>query len=137
MLTVAHVLPSIKHHTTPVGNVKGSEERDLIFGRLFGIQAIIESGLVSRPTTTLEDFEEIIRNVTDLGKTKVWLKEATGWTTLNGLKEVTEKKVGWLKEGLKKTLDILFTGDEKEFWGPEKVGILLWLQSTHNVGLFL
>ncbi|EOR01392.1 DNA polymerase V [Wallemia ichthyophaga EXF-994] len=132
LLTVAHVLPLIKHHTTPVGNVKGSEERDLIFGRLFGIQAIIESGLISRSTTTPDDFKETIRNVTDLGKNKVWLKEATGWTTLNGLKEVTEKNVSWLNQAITNSLDILFTGDEKEIWGPEKVGILLWLQSTHS-----
>lgn len=125
----------IKHHTTPVGNVKGSEERDLIFGRLFGIQAIIESGLISRSTTTPDDFKETIRNVTDLGKNKVWLKEATGWTTLNGLKEVTEKNVSWLNQAITNSLEILFTGDEKEIWGPEKVGILLWLQSTHSVSL--
>ncbi|TIA92729.1 hypothetical protein E3P99_00514 [Wallemia hederae] len=132
LFQVAHVLPLIKHFTTPEGNVKGSEERDLIFGRLFGLQAIVESGLVSRPTTTLEDFEEIMRNVTDLGRSKVWLKEATGWTTLNALKEVTDKKVAWLEEGVKKTIEILFTGDEKDVWGPEKVGILLWLQSTYH-----
>ncbi|TIB82805.1 hypothetical protein E3Q22_00072 [Wallemia mellicola] len=132
LIELSHILPLVKHHTEPVGNIKGSEERDLIFGRLFGIQALIDSGLIVKQSTTLEDFKQIIINLTDLGRSKVWLKEATGWTTLNALKQVTKNKVSWLADAVNVTLDILFQGEEKDIWGPEKLGILLWLEANHK-----
>lgn len=105
----------------------------MIFGRLFGIQALIDSGLIVKQSTTLEDFKQIIVNLTDLGRSKVWLKEATGWTTLNVLKQITKNNVSWLADAIDVTLDILFQGEEKDVWGPEKLGILLWLEANHKV----
>lgn len=80
----------------------------------------------------MNNFLELIQILSDLGNNKVWLKEATGWTLLNAFKEVSKSNLEWLHEGIEKSLSIIFSNDEKNVWGPEKIGILLWSQSNHH-----
>lgn len=51
------------------------EERDFYFGKLFGFSALIQSGILLRPTTSVENISTIIQQLLSLASTKPWLRE--------------------------------------------------------------
>ncbi|KAK9766822.1 DNA-directed DNA polymerase [Basidiobolus ranarum] len=62
-------------HSEITGNMKGQEERDILFGRIFGFMAIIQSGMIARETTELADIQELIKNLVEYSSTKSYLRE--------------------------------------------------------------
>ena len=68
------VMPMIENSTQLRGKMKGSEERDLIFGRLFAYLAVARSGaLADSPSAALDIFKRML----DLHSLKGWLREVT------------------------------------------------------------
>lgn len=53
----------------------GEEARDMMFGRIFGLRSIICSGILNRPTTTAQDFEQIFDDLYEIAQTKTYLSE--------------------------------------------------------------
>lgn len=53
----------------------GEEARDMMFGRIFGLRSIISSGILSRPSTTIEDFQQIFEDLHEISLTKSYLSE--------------------------------------------------------------
>ena len=53
----------------------GKEERDFHFGKLFGLGALIHSGILERPKTSPESISSIIQQLFSLALTKPWLRE--------------------------------------------------------------
>lgn len=76
LIDLSFVLASIERATTPVGNVKGQETRDYQFGRLFGLQAVVTSGLLSRKETSKEQVRELVGLLFELSLSKGWLRES-------------------------------------------------------------
>ena len=58
--------------------MKGSEERDLLFGKLFGYIAIIRSGKLSEERNSVDIFMRIL----DLHFKRGWIREVTSETIL-------------------------------------------------------
>lgn len=75
--TPCHILfRIINRHTETTGSMKGTEERDIIFGRVFGYMALIQSGLVaSVKNSRLVDIQDIITHVMDQAVKKTYLRE--------------------------------------------------------------
>ncbi|CAO3670180.1 unnamed protein product [Umbelopsis ramanniana] len=53
----------------------GEEGRDMLFGRIFGLRSIISSGILSRPATMLQDFEQIYDDLFEISQAKPYLSE--------------------------------------------------------------
>jgi hypothetical protein len=55
---------------------KNSEQRDLLFGRVFGYTALVQSGLAMRTrNTTALDLERLIKGLVEHADTKPYLRE--------------------------------------------------------------
>ena len=67
------------------GSKSGQEERELLFARLFGFQAIIMSGMVKKGT--MEQIQILLENLVQVMKKKDYLKDATNFVILQLLKE--------------------------------------------------
>ncbi|ORY76630.1 DNA polymerase V [Protomyces lactucae-debilis] len=76
LIDLSFVLASIERSTTPVGNVKGQETRDYQFGRLFGLQAIVTSGMLVRKETSKEQIRDLVGMLFELSLSKGWLRES-------------------------------------------------------------
>jgi len=62
--------------TTPSQPTKrGAEERDYVFGRLFGIMAVVRSGTLSRQDVPLEVVRGYASNLVSLFQHKKWMRE--------------------------------------------------------------
>ncbi|KAF8911087.1 DNA polymerase phi-domain-containing protein [Gymnopilus junonius] len=131
------VLESTKHQ----GSMTGQEERDMLFGRLFGIMAVIQSGLAVRtkPLATSaststsasseESYEQIISQLVDLGEKKSWLREIAWYALSLAVESLHASEASWKQNAVDSTLDLLFV--KNTTWSTEKVAIALKLQDFH------
>jgi DNA polymerase phi len=127
-------MDSTKHQ----GSMKGQEERDVLFARLFGISCIIQSGLAVRTkplpssassetsASSLECYEQIISSLLLLGDQKSWMRESAWFTISLAVDALHGSDVSWKERAVEKTLDTLFT--THPVWSTEKLALTLKLQ---------
>lgn len=133
LVTVLHpaeVLALVKKHCVASGKVSRSEERNLLFARLFGIQAILRSGLLlSHPQAGLREAREAIKILIELSKAKAWLAESAGWVLSELLDEALSRCSSLeLRDGVVEVLAQYVTNGVLT---PEKVALLLKLPPIH------
>ena len=67
------------------------EERDHQFGRLFGAESIIQSGILFQTSIGLEPWSNILDILCDLAKKKAWLREESGFVLFNSIQVLKDK----------------------------------------------
>ncbi|KAK0210612.1 DNA polymerase phi-domain-containing protein [Desarmillaria ectypa] len=136
--TCAQILSLIMDATKTQKSMTGQEERDVLFARLFGITAVIQSGLFIRTdplpesassstsASSLQSFEDIVSELIALGEKKSWLRESAWWTILLALEALNSSNVPWKEEGFGYSIEATLGSDSQ--WMPEKVALILKLQ---------
>ncbi|KAG0370575.1 DNA-directed DNA polymerase [Gamsiella multidivaricata] len=74
-LTAKIVLELLFRFTEIKNFMKGKEERNHMFGRIFGYMSIIQSGMLTRPKTTEEDIKLIVNDLAEYSQEKSYLSE--------------------------------------------------------------
>ncbi|KAJ1965323.1 DNA-directed DNA polymerase [Dipsacomyces acuminosporus] len=74
-ISVKAVLDILWKHTQVSSSTKGQERRDMQFGRIFGLMALIQSGIIARTGTTAQDIKMIIAELTGIAAEKTYLRE--------------------------------------------------------------
>jgi DNA polymerase phi len=127
--------------TKTQGSMTGQEERDVLFARLFGLNAVIQSGLLVRTgaletsasstahPSTLESYHHTIAGLLALGERKSWLRESAWWTIALAIDALNDSDVKWKENAADFTLQQLFV--ENKSWSPEKVALCLKLQDLY------
>ncbi len=117
----------------------GQEERDVLFARLFGFTAIIQSGLLvrnaplassgssARTASDLNSCLEVVSQLVALGEKKSWLRESAWWSVKLAMEATGTSNVPWKEGALNSIFDTLFS-DHKS-WTPEKVALVPLLQT--------
>lgn len=81
---ILKTVDAIVEQTRVSGSTSGQEERDLLFGRLFGLESIVQSGrLMNQDGWTM--FERIVDLLFELAQKKSWLREACAKVLCNAL----------------------------------------------------
>lgn len=79
--TVVGYLKQLMTLTEVKSSMKGKEERAVLFGRLFGLQAILNSGLLyDREVSPLDALQEFTSLLIQLSTLKSWIRESTIFT---------------------------------------------------------
>ena len=122
------------------GSSTGQEERDVLFARLFGLTAVIQSGLVVRDTpltssasssTTASDssaFANVVSQLLSLSDAKSWLRESAWWSLGLAIDRLGASTVSWRDEALASVIDTLYV--KNKAWTPEKVALTVKLQNA-------
>ena len=132
------------------GSQTGQEERDLLFARLFGLTAIIHSGLLlrTRPPlrrsasapSTSESCAAVLGALCALARAKSWLAESAYWAigrAMDRLAAAVEDDVPWREEAVRNLLEGVFGEDciteggarqSGGMWTPEKIALALRAQ---------
>lgn len=105
--------------------MKGSDERDMMFARLFGVTAIVDSGLLFSPSSTLDDFVSVLDSLLALADSKAWLSEAAGWGLLRAAEGLVSSSVSWKDDALSALTERVYAD---RAWSPEKIALTLALQ---------
>ncbi|KAJ1934842.1 DNA-directed DNA polymerase, partial [Linderina macrospora] len=75
-ISTAVILDLLWKHCTATSSMKGQEQRDMRFGRVFGIMALVQSGALSRASsTTAADIKRILVELTQIGTKKSYCRE--------------------------------------------------------------
>lgn len=139
-MTCSQIITLIMDGTKTQGSMTGQEERDVLFARLFGLTAIVQSGLLTRAGTlvssasaaqasSLAAYEEVIKELLVLGEKKSWLRESAWWTIVLAVDLLKESEISWKMDAVEATLHHLFV--ENKEWSPEKVALTLKLQTLY------
>lgn len=137
-ISCEQILALLRNASQITGSMSGQEERDMLFAKLFGLKAIIQSGLLFRQrplrtsstsSGTYKAFEIFVTELLNLAETKSWLRESCGWTLLSLVDAMESSDVGWKSDASSLLFDRIFVRDKS--WSPEKVALTIRLQKTH------
>ncbi|KAE8135873.1 DNA polymerase phi-domain-containing protein [Aspergillus pseudotamarii] len=103
------------------GSESGQEQRDHHFGRLFGAEAIIKSGILFKPNAPFSEWTKLLDLVFELAKKKPWIREECGWIVYRCVYELSAQKAD--AKFVDSTLERLCTNDLART--PE--GVAIWL----------
>jgi DNA polymerase phi len=120
----------IRNSRYPVG-LKGSDARDLLFARLFGLTALINSRKLFKAESSLKDFENVLDQLLEIGEVKGWLRESAWWGIVCAVEGLLSSEIDWQEEGLDLVLERCF--QEGKAWSPEKVALGLILERARPV----
>ena len=113
---------------------RGQETRDLLFARLFGLTSVVQSGLLYRPTATIDDFKTTVQELINVGKAKAWLRESCWWAVIKAIEGLEQGQVEWRQQAGEWTAELVFADQEgKMDWTPEKVALGLKMQEIYPV----
>ncbi|KAJ2738454.1 DNA-directed DNA polymerase [Coemansia sp. Cherry 401B] len=83
-ITVKLVLDLLWQSTEATKGMKGQEQRDMRFGRIFGLMALVQSGIVTRASTTAVDMRKIVMELAAIGA-KQWYLREIAYVTLTSM----------------------------------------------------
>lgn len=114
-------------YATPQDIVRGQEERDFLFARLFGVQALVQSGVLFASRSRLEDFQRATEVILAVSEKKGWLRESSWWVLVQAVEKIGEQEVpSWKSEALEWLAERICS--TKREWTPEKLGLVLKLR---------
>ncbi|TFK27400.1 DNA-directed DNA polymerase, partial [Coprinopsis marcescibilis] len=140
-VTCAQIVNLIMSSSKTQGSMSGQEERDVLFARLFGFMAVIRSGLLLRETplpasassntasSSLEAFEEVLKESLALGEKKSWLREGAWFTIGLAVDALEDSNVEWKKDATDTVFQHLIV--DNSTWSPEKIALVIKLQRIH------
>ncbi|KAH9857639.1 DNA polymerase phi-domain-containing protein [Lenzites betulinus] len=137
-VTCSQITRIILESSQTQGSMTGQEERDVYFARLFGLTAVIQSGLLLRESTLpssstaasdLASYEELITQLIAVGEKKSWLRESAWWSVALAVTALAASEVSWKDEALDATISAIYS--EAKTWTPEKVALTVKLQAAH------
>ncbi|KAN0076879.1 DNA polymerase phi domain containing protein [Tylopilus felleus] len=138
-VTCAQVIALIVDSTKRQGSMSGQEERDVLFARLFGIAAVVRSGLLVRqtplpstlshmPVSSLDTYTSLLTYLLEIGEAKLWLRESAWWTIGLAIDAVQASSVSWKVEALESAIKVVYSRNRDNFWTQDKVALTLKLQ---------
>ncbi|KIW95839.1 uncharacterized protein Z519_02903 [Cladophialophora bantiana CBS 173.52] len=101
---VSSVIDILEAETLPERGISGQDERDHYFGRVFGADAILKSGILFCKKADQSHFTRLLDIVCALAVKKPWLRQECGWVLYNCIasdeNELPEKFALEISEGL-------------------------------------
>lgn len=80
-LTIQNYLDKLVKATQVTSSMKGKETRSVLFGRLFGLQALVNSEILLNPDASSQDLLVMfVKHIVELSATKSWLRETAMFT---------------------------------------------------------
>ena len=137
-MSCAQIVTLIMDASRTQGSMTGQEERDVLFARLFGLTAVIQSGLIIRDSplassasssTTASDsaaFATVVSHLLSLSDSKSWLRESAWWSLGLAAECLGSSNVPWREEALDSLIENIYVKDKT--WTPEKVALTVKLQ---------
>ncbi|ORY24385.1 DNA polymerase phi-domain-containing protein [Naematelia encephala] len=124
-ITAPQVLSLLIRNSQYSRSMKGSDERDMLFARLFGLTAIIQSGALFSASARPVDFDNVVDHLLMLGQYKAWLRESAWWAVVGVTERLLDSQVAWKDEAIERLLETVFAD---KVWSQEKVGLALALE---------
>ncbi|WFD06863.1 DNA-directed DNA polymerase [Malassezia vespertilionis] len=122
------VLILLLKHTVVRGNMSGQEARDLHFARLFGIYALVRSGILYADNASLTTFQRSFQVLLAIAAYKSWLSEPSGYVLVQALEPLAKdamSRPSWADEAIHWSADRICTNKDLS---PEKLALFITFQ---------
>jgi DNA polymerase phi len=139
--SASHILSLILRSSSPATGLKGSEERDLLFARLFGLNALVSSQLLtSGQGGGARTWNSCCAALIALGDRKAWLRESAWFSLIRAVRILLEGEgPEWKSEAVDGLLETIYkavneeTGKRGLPWTQEKLALTILLQQLQPV----
>lgn len=140
--SIPELIENLKSQTQVVGDASGQvcstrhfdliasadeiclqEERDHHFGRLFGAQSFIKSGILFHPSVEIETWDQLVGMIYELAERKAWLRAECGFILFNTVQSLGQAHC----KHAQRIIDMLYTNSLCKT--PEGVAIWIVAQS--------
>ncbi|KAH7107409.1 DNA polymerase phi-domain-containing protein [Auriculariales sp. MPI-PUGE-AT-0066] len=126
-VTASQMIMLISDASQTTGSMKGHEERDMLFARLFGLTALAQSRLLVHQTlSSEEEVQLVVKLLDELGGKKSWLREGAAWATARVLEALCASKASWTEKAAKHIVSKMLENERD--WTPDKVALILLAQ---------
>lgn len=88
IITTSSFYDRIVDATQVKSSMKGKEERAILFGRLFGLQALLNSGSITDENAVVEEQQTFVTLLMELATKKPWLRETAIFTLCSFIKQL-------------------------------------------------
>ncbi|KAF9761908.1 hypothetical protein IL306_003628 [Fusarium sp. DS 682] len=88
-ITFDGVLQMLTERTKATSSTSGQEEKDILFGRLFGLLAFIESGILFND---ISRWNLILKLILDLSNKKSWMQPLCAYSILRATKKMSQQQ---------------------------------------------
>lgn len=146
-LSASHIISLILRASVTSSGMRGSDERDLLFARLFGLHAVIASNLLFLDAAHgAAGWISCVDALLALGSRKAWIRESAWFTLVRALEGLEASGVAWTDEAVGYLVERVFKGasardapdgqqaESKGFpWTQEKVALTIVLQRIRPV----
>ncbi len=146
-LSAAHLISLILRASATTAGMRGSDERDLLFARLFGMHAVIASNLLFLDgDDSAGAWVTCVDALLALGQRKAWIRESAWYTLLRALESLGASGVAWTEEAVTYLVERVYKGappreaaaegqaESKGVpWTQEKVALTIVLQRIRPV----
>jgi DNA polymerase phi len=129
-IQIGSTLTLIDENTKITGSLKGAEERDFMFGKLFGYLSLIRSGKLENDS---ENVLIIVDKLLELHNRKGWLREVVGEALLNLLDVIDSDIITLIIPKLKLLLGNLVIADMTAWQIMLCVGIQQYVHRTSAI----
>ncbi|KAI9497819.1 DNA polymerase phi-domain-containing protein [Zychaea mexicana] len=107
VVNVSLVLDLLFKYTERASGMSGDETRDMLFGRIFGMIAIVAAGMISRPTTTFQDIERMLDSLKEMAQVKSYVGEICHHVVINLIPHI--KNLEYKDQAVAKILELFLT----------------------------
>ncbi|KAI8145824.1 DNA polymerase phi-domain-containing protein [Fennellomyces sp. T-0311] len=104
VINVSLVLDLLFKFTERSGGMSNDEQRDMLFGRIFGMIAIVAAGMIERPTTTFQDIEKMLDSLHEMTQVKSYVVEICHQVVINMISHI--KSTTFKDEAIQKILEL-------------------------------
>lgn len=104
----------------------------MLFARLFGLTAIIQSNILFASSSRPSDFSHVVDELLDLSQAKGWLRESAWWALVGLVEKLLDSKVEWIDEAVQAVVERVY---DNEGWSSEKVGMTVMLERRRPVSV--
>ncbi|MCO5555795.1 hypothetical protein L7F22_009340 [Adiantum nelumboides] len=113
-ISTQYAIDLILAYSKPNQKVRGQEERDMLFARLFGLHALVRSEVLCDSNITNEDdFRRLIRILHNISSGKHWLRESGTSVIVQAIEQLSKSSnpPKWQSNALKWLVEIVCKDD--------------------------
>jgi DNA polymerase phi len=132
------ILPLVLETSIAPGSADGKEERNLLFGRLFGLHALVRSGvLLHQEQPDSEQYKDTVLALLALSGRKSWMREPATWAIVEAVRALVSATPApaWKQEACEWLVQRLLNDPREKArgWTPDKVALVLVMQQSGMV----
>ncbi|RHZ71883.1 hypothetical protein Glove_251g52 [Diversispora epigaea] len=120
------IVTTLIDEACPIKSAKERDNSDIIFGRVFGLMAIIRSGMLWRKNSSKEEYMDVINNLTFCSKCKKYVREMCYHIIISSIPHL--KDTSFERDALEHLINVLTEHSKHGINNPDDLNLALAIE---------